>query len=258
MKNCAIWKPSKFVYVKGRLKASKTPNEVCIGSRLIANQTAKFYDQWLKRHAKGKLLDLGCGKVPFFLVYRDLVREVVCVDWKNTLHPNDYIDLHWDLTKPLPFADGEFDTIILSDVLEHIPTPDDLWKEMSRILAHQGTIIMNVPFYYWVHEQPNDYYRYTEFALRRFVANAGLRLVELKPIGGLPEIVADLFAKMALNIPLLGGCLARFVQGMAMVYLKTGFGRQHSRATRNEYPLGYFLVAQKDRLECGDTPDKQR
>ena len=76
----------------------------------------------------------------------------------------------------LPFGDSEFDTIILSDVLEHIPVPEHLWKEMARILSRNGKIIMNVPFYYCLHEAPHDCSRYTEFALRRFVEMSGLRL----------------------------------------------------------------------------------
>jgi SAM-dependent methyltransferase len=41
------------------------------------------------------------------------------------------LDFECDLTKPLPFADGEFDTIILSDVLEHVPQPERLWSEIA-------------------------------------------------------------------------------------------------------------------------------
>ena len=93
----------------------------------------------------------------------------ICVVLENTLHKSEYLDFECDMKKVLPFMDGELDTIILSDVLEQIPQPEHLWKEMSRILSIGGKIIMNVPFYYWLHEGPHDYYRYTEFALRRFV-----------------------------------------------------------------------------------------
>ena len=108
------------------------------------------------------------------------------------------------MTKELPFDDNEFDTIILSDVLEHIPVPEQLWNEMTRILAHNGKIIMNVPFYYWLHEEPYDYYRYTEFALRRYVEMSALNLILLEPLGGAPEVMADIFAKNISLLPKLG------------------------------------------------------
>lgn len=247
MKNLDKWQPSKYVYRNGRLIASRNTKEVGVGSRLMADLIAKAYDDNLRQHAKGKLLDLGCGKVPLFLAYTRYVSENICVDWENTLHKNEYLDRECDLTKSLPFDDGEFDTIILSDVLEHLPQPEHLWQEMSRILAMDGRIIMNVPFYYWLHERPHDYYRYTEFALRRFVEGAGLRLLQLDSIGGAPEIMADIFAKCVLRVPTIGRPLAMFAQWFTAWFIKTRLGKKVSGATKDDFPLGYFLVAEKAR-----------
>ena len=245
MKNRDKWQPSKYVYRRGKLVASRNRKEVRIGSRLIADITAELYAKNLPQHVKGKLLDLGCGKVPLYLAYQDYVTDNICVDWANTLHKNEYLDFECDLTKTLPFGDAEFDTIILSDVLEHIPEPELLWREMSRILAKQGKIIMNVPFYYWLHEKPHDYYRYSEFALKRFVDDAGLKLIQLEAIGGAPEIMADLWAKNIVKFPLLGRSLARFAQWIVAVFIKTGYGRKVSRKSSENFPLGYFLIAEK-------------
>ena len=246
MKNKHKWKPNKFIYKKGTLIASRNSKEVGIGSRLIADIVAAHYDNNIKTYAKGKLLDIGCGKVPLFGAYKDYVTDNVCVDWENSLHKNQYLDFECDLTQNLIFEDGEFDTIILSDVLEHIPEPMHLWNEMSRILAAKGRIIMNVPFYYWLHEQPHDYYRYTEFALRRFAESAGLKVILLKPIGGAPEIMADIIAKNILYyMPKVGRPFAALVQNITSVFTKTRFGGKVSRRTGRTFPLGYFLIAEK-------------
>lgn len=245
MKNRDTWTPTKYVYKDGKLKASRDPKEVGIGSRLIVGLIAQVYHENLQHHAKGRLLDLGCGTVPLYCAYRDYISDNICVDWKNTLHKNEYLDFECDLTKPLPFQDEEFDTIILSDVLEHIPQPDNLWKEMSRVLSFDGKIIMNVPFYYWLHEQPHDYYRYTEFALRRFVESSGLRVIQLKSLGGAPEIMADIFAKNIRRVPIIGRLLASFAQWITCSFIKTTIGKKASKATMKSFPLGYFLIAQK-------------
>lgn len=245
MKNRDIWTPTKYIYKNQKLRASRDTKEVGIGSRLIADIIAQVYHENLRHHARGRLLDLGCGKVPLFCAYRDYISDNICVDWENTLHKNLYLDFECDLTKPLPFQDQEFDTIILSDVLEHIPQPDDLWKEMSRILSVDGKIIMNVPFYYWLHEQPHDYYRYTEFALQRFVDNSGLKIIQLRPVGGAPEIMADIFAKNILRIPKIGRLLSIFVQWITFSLIKTTIGKKISKATMDSFPIGYFLIAQK-------------
>ena len=245
MRNEEKWVPSKFIYRKGKLVGSRDPREVGIGSRLIVDCIADFYGRNLQKHAKGKLLDLGCGNVPLYLAYRDWVTDTTCVDWGGSWHKCQYLDHELDLTQPLPFKDGEFDTIILSDVLEHIPTPEQLWTEMSRVLSKNGKIIMNVPFYYWLHEQPHDYYRYTEFALRRFVDGCGLKLLQLDSMGGVPEVMTDMFAKTIMRVPKIGPLLARFAQWFTLGFIKTRFGYKISEATRDSFPLGYFMVAGK-------------
>lgn len=244
MKNCDKWQPSKFILKSGRLIASRDINEVGIASRLNGNLIAEFYYKNLKIHAKGKLLDLGCGKVPLYHVYKEYITENVCVDWENTLHKNEYLDFECDLTKKLPFEDREFDTIILSDVLEHIPNPSNLWKEMARILAVDGKIIMNVPFYFWIHEAPHDYYRYTEFALKRFVEDSNLKLVKFESRGGAPEIVAMIFAKHLSWIPLIGIPLAIVAQYITEIFVQTQLGKKISEKTSQACPLGYYLIAQ--------------
>jgi len=51
-------------------------------------------------------------------------------------------------TKKLPFNENEFDTVILSDVLEHLPTPENIINEIYRVLAKNGKLLLNVPFLY--------------------------------------------------------------------------------------------------------------
>lgn len=245
MKNRDKWVASKYVYREGTLVSSRDRREVGIGSRLSVDIVAAFYHDALKHNAKGKLLDLGCGKVPLFMAYRDYVTDNICVDWANTLHKNDFLDYECDLTQPLAFKDGEFDTIILSDVLEHVQKPELLWNEMSRILAPKGRIVMNCPFYYGLHEKPHDYFRYTEFALRRFVDNAGLTLVDIRPIGGAPEIMADIFSKNVMRIPKLGVWLALFAQYLTACFIKTTFGRRVSEASAEDFPFLYAVIAEK-------------
>ncbi len=225
--------------------ASRDPGKVRVGSRLMTDLIAHLYDTYIPQHAKGKLIDLGCGKVPFFEAYRDHVTCNMCVDWENTLHRNEFIDHECDLTRALPFQDGEFDTILLSDVLEHIPEPEKLWREMFRILKPHGKILMNTPFYYCLHETPYDYYRYTEFALRRFAALTGFEILVLKPIGGAPEVLADIFAKHLQFVPLIGRPSAMFVQSLTGAFVKTALGRKLSEKTTKGFPFGYFLVAEK-------------
>ena len=242
MKNEDKWQPSKYVYRKGKLVASK---ECGVSSRLMVNLLAGWYDNNLRKYAKGRLLDLGCGQVPLYLAYKDFVEDITCVDWDHSFHENIHLDYTCDLTKTLPFANGSFDTIILSDVLEHIPNPDLLWNEIYRILAVNGVIIMNVPFFYMLHERPYDYFRYTEFMLRRFVEASNLDLVLIDCIGGSLEVLADFCAKHLRFIPLIGECIALIVQHIVLLFSKTDWGKNLSNISGIAFPFGYFLIAEK-------------
>ncbi len=245
MKNIDKWVPSKFVYHKGRLTASTNTKEAGLPSRLIIEIVARYYDTYIKHFARGRLIDLGCGKVPLFEVYRNHVDEVICVDWENTLHQNRFVDFQCDLNERIPFLDGEFDTIILSDVLEHIQKPDQLWAEMARILRMDGHVIMNVPFYYWIHEAPYDFYRYSEYALRHFAESNGFRVEVLDPIGGSPEILADILVKNLYYIPAFGKFAAMIFQNLSLLFIRTKIGRFISKRTSRIFPLGYFMIAKR-------------
>ena len=118
MKAVVEWRPSKFQLKDGRLMPSDDPKEISIGSRLVGECMAFQYQKALETYAKGRLLDLGCGKVPLFEVYRGLVDEVVCVDWEASLHGSKHVDFFRDLNQNLELDQQSFDTIILSDVLE--------------------------------------------------------------------------------------------------------------------------------------------
>jgi SAM-dependent methyltransferase len=245
MRNKDTWIPSKFVFRKNRLVASRDVKQVAVSSRLIADLVANLYQVFIPKYVRGKLLDLGCGKVPLYQAYRAYISDNICVDWQNSMHENAHIDYECDLTKTLPFGDCEFDTILLSDVLEHIPNPEALFYEMSRILKPAGRILLNVPFFYRLHEEPHDYYRYTEYALRRFARLANMQVLHLICIGGSPEIAADMFAKHVRIVPLIGGGVAKIVQSGTAAFVKTAIGRRISQRSSKGFPLGYFLVLER-------------
>lgn len=244
MRNRERWTPSKFVLENGLLKGSRNPQQVSIGSRLMADRLANFFQNAIPRHARGRLLDLGCGAAPLFATYQTYVSDIVCVDWGQGAHGNDYLDLEHDLTSPLPLDAEAFDTIILSDVLEHLPDPDAIWSEMARLLSVGGKVIVTVPFLYGLHERPHDYCRYTEFALRRFADRHGFEIIEMTALGGAPEVLVDIFSK-TLGRSRLGRTATSMIQGFVRWAASTKRGRRFSEGTSARFPYGYALVARK-------------
>lgn len=241
MKNAETWQATKFVQRGGRLRASRDRAELGVGSRLVADLVAAAYERHLPRHARGRLLDLGCGKVPLYGAYRARVSEVTCVDWNDDHH----VDLVCDLSQPLPLPDAGYDTLIVSDVIEHLPDPALAWREIARVLAPGGTLLLNVPFLYPIHAHPHDHFRYTGFALDRFARLNGLEVLAIEPVGGLLEVLADTFGKVLARLPLVGTPLAAAQQALASHFAGSRFGSRLLQTTARNYPLGYFVVAER-------------
>jgi 2-polyprenyl-3-methyl-5-hydroxy-6-metoxy-1,4-benzoquinol methylase len=248
MKNTEKWTPSKFVLKEGHFTASQDTSEVSVGSRLIVDITAKLYQSSIPRHVKGRLLDLGCGKVPLYEMYKDLAADIVCVDWENSFHDNQFVDIKCDLSEDLPIPDSQFETIIMSDVLEHLPNPEKTWKELFRLLSPGGKILMNTPFLYWIHEAPYDYYRHTEFSLKRFAESAGFGIISLEPIGGAPVVLADISSKFFLRYS-RAKWVASCIQCLSRKMIKTKWVKRMSEKSSSVFPIGYFLVAQKPQVD---------
>jgi SAM-dependent methyltransferase len=245
MKNIDSYVPTKYIIKKGILRSSKDPIQVKLSSRLVVDCIARFYDVAIPKFCKGELIDLGCGKVPLYVKYRDYVSSVTCADWKNSAHGNKYLDYEVDLTSILPFKDNSYQTIILSDVLEHIPNPDLLWSEMARILKPGGYILINVPYFYPLHEMPYDFYRYSSFALERFAKQNELEVIQLDTIGGSLEVICDILCKHFQQIPLVGKLFIHLSLVCTNLLLASKIGKSISRKTSERYPLGYFMVVMK-------------
>ena len=245
MKNTAHWTPSKYTLHKSGLKGSRNTKHVTVSSRLIADIIAAFYTENIPKYVSGNLLDLGCGMAPLYCLYKDYATDITCVDWGNSMHENSYLDFEQDLNQPLEVANDTYQAIILSDVLEHIRKPELLLSETHRILQPEGYLLMNVPFFYWLHEQPFDYYRYTQFALKSMAEDCGYTVIELKPYGGAPEILTDITAKLLKNIPLVGKLLAMLIQKITWLCIHTTLGKKISTKTAQNFPFGYVMVAQK-------------
>jgi len=242
MKNLESWKPTKFI-TNNKGNWIPNPEYVGTGSRFICDLYILEYVRVIKKYIKGNLLDLGCGHIPFYEVYKDNISNNVCVDWAESIHQNPFLDHIVDLNQIFPFEDNLFDSVLCSDVLEHIAEPKQFINEVTRVLMPKGVLVLMVPFMYGVHEKPHDYHRYTEFALRKFCKENNLKIIELEPYGGYPDVIFDLLNKGLVR----GEFMAKSYLGFTRIIRKTGFYKRIQNKTKEFFPLGYFLVCEKSK-----------
>jgi SAM-dependent methyltransferase len=242
MQRAEHWKPTKFVLRGGEWRPSRDPGELSPASTVSATLALRSCVDALRSFTRGHIADFGCGKAPYFGVYRDLATEVTCIDWPQTLHEAGHIDVYADLNEPIAVADASFDTILSSSVLEHIWRHDVIWAEMARTLKPGGHLVLTVPFVYALHEVPHDYFRWTRFALEKACEVSGLKVVRLEAYGGGLDVLTDLSVRA---LGALSPALAGFTGRAAVRLLKRGISRTLSRASFDLLPLGYTLVAHK-------------
>jgi len=113
-------------------------------SRLVQENADKF---------KGRVLDVGCGTMPFRRMFwaSDLddwrpdcdVTGWVGLDFRavDSVHADDFILAD---AEEMPIADNEFDTVLCTDVLQYAVNPAAIVNEMYRVLKPGGSILISV------------------------------------------------------------------------------------------------------------------
>ncbi|NCB47958.1 methyltransferase domain-containing protein, partial [bacterium] len=103
---------------------------------------------------------------------------------KKLHHKKTLKDVISDLNKQIELASESADTIISLSVIEHLCEPQTMLNEAFRILKPGGRIILQVPWQWWVHEAPYDFFRYTPYGLKYLFEKAGFRNVIVEPSSG--------------------------------------------------------------------------
>jgi SAM-dependent methyltransferase len=77
----------------------------------------------------------------------------------------------------MPFAPASFDLVVCLDVIEHLQDDRAALRELRRVLAPGGALLVTVPAYQWLwsgHDVVNHHHRrYSRTTLRRAARDAG-------------------------------------------------------------------------------------
>lgn len=166
---------------------------------LIRHYLLRDIKYFVKKYKfEGRVLDFGCGQKPFkdlfgFSDYRG-------IDFKNYSRNSDFpeskpdyfFDEEYSKTLLLPFGDESFDNAVSFQVLEHHKNPEKMIGEMARITKKGGLLLVSCPFLYGIHEEPNDFQRYTKYKLKGLFGKNNCEIIKIKEEGSLFSVVSML------------------------------------------------------------------
>lgn len=146
--------------------------------------------------ARGTMLDIGCGMRRYEPIFAGCVDAYIGLDWPQAAdraHPDIIGD-----AMSLPVKSGCIDTVLATELMEHLPSPDRFLTEVARILRHGGALILSVPFMEPLHEEPRDFYRFTPYGLRWLMEEHGFSVRHAWSRGGWWSVVLGSFVNQAL------------------------------------------------------------
>lgn len=238
--NSQNWQPSFLLPRDSGGQYQVDIRRVYAGSVHIASVQWKAYEPVFKEWCRGRLLDAGCGRAPYYGFLRDRVTSYYAVDYSQNAAVESLLDETCDLNTDFVLREKAFDTVLLSDVIAHVRYPDRLIKNLTAHMAPGGALVLTTPCVYWMSEYPHEYYHMTEFALRDICESAGLTLELCSPYGGYPDVLLD-----TCNKGMTGPITNRLFRMLASVVKKTGWYKRTNEKTKYSYPIGYVLVARK-------------
>ncbi|MFE6647835.1 class I SAM-dependent methyltransferase [Nocardioides sp. NPDC057772] len=159
--------------------------------------------QEMARFAKGtkrgmRVLDAGAGRSPYRKLFKHAHYEAAdFAQLDSSYAPLDYV---CDITD-IPVDDGRFDRVICNQVLEHVPEPEKAIAELHRVLKPGGRIFLSAPLFFAEHQKPYDFFRYTQFSLRKMFEEAGFEIARMNWLEGYFGTVAYSYQMMARNLP---------------------------------------------------------
>jgi SAM-dependent methyltransferase len=142
---------------------------------------------------EGRMMDFGCGTKPYKPLFVN-AKEYIGVDYagEGHSHEKESIDVMYD-GKTIPFPDNHFDSILTTEVLEHIFNLEDILKELNRVLKPGGRILITIPFAWNEHEMPNDFGRYTSLGFRSLLERNNFKVLQLEKTTGFVESLVQLW-----------------------------------------------------------------
>ncbi|MDX6646589.1 MAG: hypothetical protein QOK40_2316 [Miltoncostaeaceae bacterium] len=143
-------------------------------------------DQYAARLGARRVVDLGCGAGDSVDLFRSVDASVSWVGVDIEASPEVAERTRADAEfvtfdgRTLPFEDATFELVYCKQVLEHVEHPRELVAEVARVLEPGGHLAGSTSQLEAFHSRST--FNWTPYGFTRVAEDAGLEVVELRPV----------------------------------------------------------------------------
>lgn len=155
----------------------------------LAEQSAQLGENAL-------VLDAGAGRKPYKSFFQRHTYESTDMPGGFYKDPHDF-ECFLDA---IPQPDNRYDAVVLTQVLEHVPDPWAVLREIRRVLKPGGKLLLSVPLTAPLHGEPWHFFHFTHYGLQRMADVVGFEVHNMEKVGGafwvLGKRLPDAFIKL--------------------------------------------------------------
>lgn len=194
------------------------------------------------KHITGRVLDVGSGssaRYRGFFTYSEYIRMDIA--------PGNNVDIVGKI-EAIPLEDTSVDSIVCTQVIGDVFDLHTAFQELYRVLRKGGKLLLTENLYDSRHDEPYDFWRFTQFSLRKLAEDAGFTVITLEPRGGYHSVKAQMRARYW--IERLNANSAWFARPLSILFKIQGiwarFLDRHDKSRAcGLFTHGYILIAEK-------------
>jgi SAM-dependent methyltransferase len=220
--------------------------------QFLINRAAAMHRQRTRQLLKGRILDVGSGDSTSLKGLPEITGYITLDFPPTNARYLQRPDVFGD-ARHLPFPDASFEQIFLLEVLEHIPEPSHVPREIKRCLKQGGLLFLSTPCLYPLHDEPHDFQRFTRHGLRMLFPGAEWERVEEEEFSsffGFMALSGNLQCMHSLQAAVESHAYYRLLWLLPLTGLMVLLGNLGGWATalfpsKSRFPVNYWLILRK-------------
>lgn len=191
-------------------------------------------------YIKGRVLDVGAGSYSRYIDFFKC-QEYIKMDAEEGENINVV-----GRAENIPFKADIFDSIICTQVLGDIKNPLKAIKEFYRVLKPDGAVLLTEGFFNEMHDEPNDFWRFTKFSLEHLFLEAGFKIISIEQRGGFFSTRAQNDIRYLINrFNLYSHCWSKLLSPVFKIYSQIMFflDKLDKSEINKKFTLGWCVLA---------------